>query len=328
MMNTKDRVAALLAGAKGCVSGEEMSAKLGVSRAAVNAAVQLLRKDGYQIGSSTKKGYTLERSPDALSAGELAARLGEARMETVECFDSLGSTNDLLKRLAASGAPEGAVVVANEQTAGRGRLGRSFMSPKNSGIYLSMALRPDCAPSDAANLTAWVAVAICRALAGCGVDAGIKWVNDIVCGGKKVGGILTEMAVESESGRVQYVVTGIGINVSQTAEDFPFELRDIAASLRMAGAGSVDRNELAANMIRELDALRASWPDGKIGYLEEYRSRCVNIGREVVFTRDGTQYAGTASGVDGEFGLAVDTDSGPLTLRSGEVSVRGMYGYV
>lgn len=327
MMMTKDYVLAILMNARGCVSGERISKTLGLSRAAVNAAVRALRGEGYDISSSTRTGYTLVSSPGRLCAGELLARLGEKRMESVACLESVGSTNDHLKELAAGGAPAGTVVIANEQTAGRGRQGRSFLSPPDAGIYLSMLFRPECDAGSVSQLTAWTGAAVCRALASSGVSAGVKWVNDIVMNGRKLGGILTELAVEGESGRIQYAVIGVGVNAGQ--DSFPPELADIAASVYMETGRRIPRGALAADIIRELDALRADFPGKRAVYLDAYRALCVTLGREVTYVSEGAARRGTAEGIADDFALLVRRPDGSTeALRSGEVSVRGLCGYV
>ena len=327
MHMTKDLVYSILFSAGGCVSGESISRALGVSRAAVNAAVQALRQEGYEIRSSTRTGYTLLSSPDRLCEGELLARLGAERMAAVVCLDSVDSTNDYLKTLAQNGAPAGTVVVANGQTAGRGRLGRSFLSPRDEGVFLSVLLRPACAAEAVPQLTAWTAAAMCRALESASeTKPGIKWVNDLVLNGRKLGGILTELSVEGESGYVQYVVAGIGINVGQ--ESFPAELAEIATSLFLETGRRVSRCELAAAMIRELDALRRDFPREKAAYLDAYRRSCVTTGRAVTYTENGQPRSGRAAFIDEDFGLVVQTPGGGTkTLRSGEASVRGLCGY-
>ncbi|MEI3506310.1 MAG: biotin--[acetyl-CoA-carboxylase] ligase [Anaerotignum faecicola] len=219
---TKDAVLAILRKENDYISGEHISRLLGVSRAAVNTAVKALRAEGYEISSSTNKGYHLDAVPNSISAQELAAYLDEARMQTVECLASVDSTNNRLRELALAGAPNGQVVLANEQTQGKGRRGRAFASPQDNGIYLSILFHPDTLPTDIVEITAWTAVATNNAIEEvCGVRAGIKWVNDLVIDRKKICGILTEMSVESESGYIQYLIIGIGINVNGQAEDFP-----------------------------------------------------------------------------------------------------------
>lgn len=310
------------------MSGESISRALGVSRAAVNAAVAALRREGYDIRSSTKTGYELSSGPDRLRGGELAARLGAARAANIVCLDTVGSTNEYLKGLAQSGAPEGTVVLANSQTAGKGRLGRSFYSPRDEGIYLSFLMRPNCPAESAAQLTAWVAVAVHRVLLRlCGVSAGIKWVNDIVLNGRKLCGILTEVSIEAESGHIQYVVVGLGLNVLQRG--FSPELAQTATSLLMETGRRYSRCDLAAALTDELDRVNVSFPQGAEECLREYRGACVTLGREVCFLRNGVRHTGTAEDIDSDFGLRVCLSGGGReTLRSGEVSVRGMYGYI
>lgn len=183
---TKDAVLAILRKENDYISGEHISRLLGVSRAAVNTAVKALRADGYEISSSTNKGYHLDAVPNSISAQELAAYLDEARMQTVECLASVDSTNNRLRELALAGAPNGQVVLANEQTQGKGRRGRAFASPQDNGIYLSILFHPDTLPTDIVEITAWTAVATNNAIEEvCGVRAGIKWVNDLVIDRKK-----------------------------------------------------------------------------------------------------------------------------------------------
>ena len=232
---SKEKIFALLSAQAGdFVSGEDISAQLGISRAAVWKAVGALRRDGYTIEAQTGLGYRLADSPDVLSERELRRRLGETKTvgRTLHCFESVDSTNSYLKRIAAEGAPDGAVAVADEQTAGRGRRGRSFSSSPGRGVYLSALLRPQLAPEKILPLTALGAVAACDAVERtCGVRPQIKWTNDLVLNGKKLSGTLTELSLEGESGALQYAVIGIGVNCNNTLEDFPPELRDVATSL-------------------------------------------------------------------------------------------------
>ncbi len=327
---TKDHVIAILRKSDEYVSGEEISQVLGVSRAAVNSAVKSLRKDGYHILSSTNKGYLLSGSPDKLNAGELLALLPAGRTERIVHLETVDSTNNYLRMLAQEGAPDGFIAVANEQTGGRGRLGRSFQSPKDKGIYLSMLMRPDSLPAEAVNITAWVAVAMCDAIETVsGVRPGIKWVNDLVMNGKKICGILTEMSVESENGHIQYVITGIGINVNGQENDFSEEIRHIATSLAMETGTEINRAQLACEMIKGLDRLRADWPEKKEAYLSAYRKDCITLGKEVRLLRNGIEKTGAAEDIDNDFGLVVRFSDGRCeSITSGEVSVRGLYGYV
>ena len=234
------------------------------------------------------------------------------------------------KRIAMTGAPEGTVVIANDQTAGRGRMGRQFQSPRDKGIYLSVLLRPEMEPQRLMPVTAMAGVAVCDAVEKvCGVRPGLKWPNDPVIGNRKLCGILTEMSLEGETGRVQYLVLGIGINVGQEAEDFSPDVAAIATSLSAYLGRPVSRPELAAALIHELEWLYETLKAGDLSdYLNAYRRDCVNLGKTVQLLGEEREVV-TAVDIDGEFGLVVRTgDGGEKTVRSGEVSVRGMYGYV
>ena len=327
---TKDKVLAILKNAGGYVSGEKISAELGLSRAAVNAAIKTLREEGYGISSSTNRGYELAGGPDILSGGELLCRLGAERMERVKFLETVDSTNTCLRTLALAGAPAGSVVCSDQQTGGRGRLGRSFASPAGSGVYLSYLLRPTTLPENTADLTAWTAEAMCGAVEdACGARPRIKWVNDLIMNGRKTGGILTEMSVESESGSVQYVIAGVGINVSRLEADFPEELRGIATSLKQETGREISRAELAADMIRRFDKLAEDYPARKEDYLAAYRRDCLTPGNRVLVRRGGSEREAFAESISDDFGLEVRYGDGTReAVSSGEVSVRGLLGYV
>ena len=313
------------------VSGEQISADMGLTRAAVWKGVDALRKEGYEIESKTRLGYRLVSAPDRLTAEDLLARLNVRRVGTcVEVLQSVDSTNNYAKQAALSGAADGLVVAANEQTGGRGRNGRAFQSPPGKGLYLTALLRPSCAPEAVLPITALAAVAMCNAVERvCGVRPGIKWTNDLVLGGKKLAGILTEMGIEGESGALQYVVIGIGTNVNQEKSDFSGEVADVATSLRMETGGSVCRAALAAALIEELDGLYACLGGDTSAYLAAYRRDCITLGRDVRILGSGAERRGRAVDVDDAFGLIVRYEDGTQeTIRSGEVSVRGLYGYV
>lgn len=326
----KDEVLALLKEGTGFCSGQVISERLGVSRTAVWKAVEALRQEGYVIPSIPRLGYQLEESPDRLSAGELAAALHGRRVgRALVCLDTVDSTNDEIKRRAAD-APDGLVILAEQQTGGRGRRGRSFVSPAGQGLYLSVLLRPACALHEIPALTAWTAVAVCEALEQtCGISPGIKWPNDVIADGRKLCGILTELELEAESGSLRYVVVGIGINLTQTEADFGPEVAPVAISLAQAAGKVPRRAELAAAVISALDSLYDAFPAGKPDYLEGYRRRCLTTGRPVqVITPAGTR-RGTAEGIDETFSLVVRWENGVReAVSSGEVSVRGLLGYV
>ena len=329
----RDRVAALLAQSQGYLSGEEMSRALGVTRAAVWKEMEALRREGWPIESSPRKGYRLAGPPPALSGAYISAQLppdslfsGKVLVEPV-----VDSTNTRLKAMAAAGAPEGTALIAEEQTGGRGTHGRSFQSPKGQGIYLSVLLRPFLTPDRLPPVTALAGVSVCAAVERvCGARPGLKWPNDPVLKGKKLCGILTELSLEAETGRVQSLVLGIGVNVGQRAEDFSPEVAEMATSLSMALGRSVSRPALAAAEIRALDRLYARLLAGDLtADLEAYRRSCVNLGKTVqLISPDGTRETAQALDIDRDFSLVVRTGTGETkTVRSGEVSVRGMYGY-
>ena len=325
----RDQVLALLKAGDAPCSGEGMSRTLGVSRAAVWKAVEALRQEGYVISSAPHRGYRLEDSPDLLSPGELAGALaGRTVGAALLCLDTVDSTNNELKRRADT-APDGLAVLAQEQTGGRGRLGRSFVSPAGKGLYLSVLLRPQCVLADAGMLTAWTAVAVCRALERCcGVRAGIKWPNDIVLEGRKLCGILTELELEAETAALRHVIVGVGINVSQDAADFGPEVAPVAISLAQALGQAPRRSQLAAEVLSALDDLYRAFPAQKADYLARYRALCVTAGRAVRVLRPGQVRTGTAEAVNEDFALLVRWDNGEQEARSsGEVSVRGLLGY-
>lgn len=334
MLTTRDHVIASLICADGYISGERISSSLGISRAAINTAVKSLRAAGYEIESSTQKGYRLTGHPDIISAGELLPFLPSERVETIHTYDEVASTNDTLKQLSFEGAPAGTVVIADHQSKGKGRRGRSFDSPHGTGIYFSYLMRPAIAPSDASQITAWTAVAIRRAISSaCGIDPEIKWVNDLVIDSRKIAGILTEMTMESESYMIDSIIVGIGINVNQAEKDFPEDIRNIAGSLRMSKGEIISRASIVAEMVKEMDKLSYSLPGSSSEYLSEYRDACLTLGKEVsvVKVHDSGEIPrhGTAIDIDPDFSLKVRFEDGhEEILSSGEVSVRGLYGYI
>ena len=324
----RDDVLLLLTEAEGYLSGEEMREKLGVSRAAVSQAVRALRADGYDIDAVTNRGYCLRARPDTLTAGDVLPYLPEARRATVRCFAQIDSTNSYLKAEAMRGAPDGLCAIADRQTAGRGRAGRPFRSDAGQGVYLSMLLRPNCAPTAAMTMTAHVAVAVCRALEACGVQPGIKWTNDLVWEKQKLAGILTEMGLNAAGG-VDWTIVGIGVNCCQKAEDFPPDIRDRACSLAMAAGQEIDRCRVAAAMMESLWEMDASLFTGKEDMLRFYRKNCVTIGKDISVVGAGEVRHGRALDVDDEGALVVQfSDSHVEAVNAGEVSIRGMYGYV
>ena len=256
-------------------------------------------------------------SPDYPWAGQL------------QYFPSIGSTNDELKRLARQGAPHGTAVLAGHQSGGHGRMGRSFHSPEGMGIYLSILLRPCCRPLDLMHLTCAAAVSMCDAVeASAGFRPGIKWTNDLVHGKRKLGGILTELGLRPD-GTVDFCIIGIGINCRQSREDFPEDLRGIASSLKLVTGKDISPAAVAAAMLEQLHRMDARLLTEKDAILEAYRRDCVTLGQEISVVRGDSIRHGTALDIDGDGALVVAFDDGaPETVNSGEVSIRGMYGYV
>ena len=331
-MSSREAVLSLLRGEEGFLSGQELSRRLGLTRAAVWKAVDALRREGYEIEARTGLGYRLTAAPDVLTEAEIRSFLGPTRLvgRELRCFEELDSTNNYLKTLPE--APDGLAVTADSQTAGRGRMDRSFQSPKGQGIYLSVLLRPRLSPDRLPPVTALAGVAVCAAVERvCGVRPGLKWPNDPVLNGKKLCGILTEMSLEAETGRVQSLVLGIGINVSQGPEDFSPQVREMATSLGQALGKPVSRPRLTAALLEELDRTYAALLAGDLSaYLSAYRRDCVNLGKTVQLLPFGGGERETAQAVDidEDFSLVVrGPDGKERTVRSGEVSVRGLYGY-
>ena len=243
-------------------------------------------------------------------------------------FDSIGSTNDEAKKMALSGAPHGTVLVAGYQTNGHGRLGRSFHSPENVGVYLTVLLRPNCKPQELMHLTCATAVAMCDAVeSAAGFRPGIKWTNDLVSGRKKLGGILTGLGLRPD-GTVDYAIIGIGINCCQGPQDFPPNIADMAASLAMIAEKEIDRARVAAAMMEALWHMGDTLLTEKDVMLQRYRKDCITLGQDVVLVRGDEKRYGTALDIDDEGALIVRYDNGEIAaVNSGEISVRGMYGY-
>ena len=244
-------------------------------------------------------------------------------------FDVIDSTNTRAKKMAAEGAPHGTVLIADQQTGGRGRLGRSFHSPAGSGIYLSVILRPQCHASELMHLTCATGAAMCDAVeSACGIRPGIKWTNDLVFQKRKLGGILTELSLTAE-GNVAYAVVGIGINCTQSEMDFPEDIRPIATSLRLCAKDPIDRRKVIAAMLIQLENMSQSLLTRKEQIMNRYRRDCITVGQEIsVIAGENVRY-GTALSVDEDGALVVRFSDGHTeAVGSGEVSIRGMYGYI
>ena len=310
----------------GWVSGAEISRRLGVSRTAIWKQVEALRLLGYQVEAAPRRGYRLVSRPDVLTPEEVLAGLATRRLgRVVEYREAVGSTNDLAKEMARQGAPEGLLVLAEQQTAGRGRMGRSWSTPPGTAIAMSLVLRPDLPPHEAPRITLAAAVAVAEAVReAAGVPAGIKWPNDVQVGGRKLCGILTEM--EAEIDRVAFVVVGIGLNVTLRREQMDPAFRETATSLALEGARPVRRAALVQAILARFEAAYDELLGGRFGLvLDRWRALSVTLGQSVrVLGLDGRVMAeGVAEAVDADGALLVRDGAGRIhRVVSGEVSLR------
>ena len=323
-MTTKEKLLALLEDSKGTFfSGEEIARTLQVSRAAVWKAVNALREDGYTIDAATNKGYRLSPDSDILSPQGIRRFLKpEYRDLDLTVLPTAPSTNALVREKANQGCPEGCVVIACAQTAGRGRYGRQFFSPADTGVYLSLLLRPTAySPQQATCLTAAAAAAMCQAIeAVTGQQPGIKWVNDIFLHGKKVCGILTEAAVGLETGTLNYMVLGAGVNLYPPAEGFPEEIQPIAGSVLERSCPEA-KNRLVGEFLNRFWDFYAH-PECRT-YLEDYRARSLAIGRNVTVLSAGKAVSAYAYGIDDDFRLLVRYENGDTeALSYGEIRIQ------
>lgn len=324
----KSKVLAALRSRKGYVSGQELCENLGVSRAAVWKGVQKLKQEGYRIEAIPNKGYCLMDSPDVLNAEELKNFRKTAWAGTqIVYYDVTDSTNIQAKRLAEEGASHGTLVVAGRQEAGRGRRGRSWESPEKDGIFMTLLLRPDFKPKEASMLTIVAAMAVTKAIQTMyGIRAGIKWPNDIVLNGKKICGILTEMNTEIDA--INYVVVGIGINISN--RKFESEASFIATSLEAESGKTIHRAKLIAAVLEQFEFYYDKFCKAKdlSDIMEEYNRYLVNMDRQVRILDPKEPFTGISRGITEKGELIVTAENGTKLVSSGEVSVRGIYGYV
>ena len=312
-MGVKDEVLDILYKSKGSfVSGEAIAEALGVSRAAVGKAVNRLRTEGMPITSANKSGHRLEAEPDILYAAAIEREAGIS----AEVLKTVDSTNNEAKRRIANGATGDFILAAEEQTAGRGRRGNSFYSPCGTGLYFTLVLHPDSDLATATGLTTAAAVAAAESISEItGVDVGIKWVNDLYMGRKKICGILSEAVSDFETGTVQSVVIGIGINLN--TEEFPEDIREKAGSL----CKTVDRSLLCGRICRKLARYCALLPDRS--YMDEYRKRSIATGQRFSYVRGGVTEFAVAETVDDDGTLIARADDGSeLRLSSGEISIK------
>ena len=324
----KAEILKMLRETDGYVSGQELCNKFGVSRTAVWKAINQLKENGYEIEAVQNKGYHLLSAPDVMDQTELESiHATEWAGCEIYYFDSIDSTNTKAKELAEEGHPSGTLVVADRQTAGKGRRGRSWESPSGIGIFMTLMLKPEINPNHASMLTLVAAMATTRAIRRVtGVPAMIKWPNDIVMNGKKVCGILTEMSAQFDY--INHIVIGIGINVHN--EDFPEEIAQTASSIYLESGQRIHRASLIETFLEEFEDVYAEYlkTEDMEGLVKEYDAMLVNRGRQVRVLDPKEPFEGKAMGITKKGELIVDTWESRKLVSSGEVSVRGIYGYV
>jgi BirA family biotin operon repressor/biotin-[acetyl-CoA-carboxylase] ligase len=316
---------ALRQAGSGFVSGAELSQELGVTRAAIWARVDDLRKLGYDIAASPHQGYQLLSVPDVLHADDLVSLVKGIHVvgRDIRVFEKTNSTNDVVEKLARDGVPEGVVVFAEAQTQGRGRLGRRWISPPRRGLWFSVLLRPNLRPQAATQLTVAAATALVRAIRDTtGLAPEIKWPNDILIRGRKVAGVLTELSAELD--HIKYLILGIGVDVNLTASDFTPELRRVATSLRIELGRELHRADLAAAIVRELDADYRRIRAGRFEEIvDEWQARCGTLGRRVSIRIADRIVQGQAEALDHDGALLIRTEHGHLErMMGGDVTLQ------
>lgn len=325
----KARILQALRRTEGFISGQQLCEQLGVSRTAVWKAINQLRDMGYEIDSVPNKGYCIRSAPDILDKNELLSLKKTAWIgERLECFDVVGSTNTMAMQLGEEGAPHGTLVVADRQDSGKGRHGRGWVMPAGVAIAMSILLKPkELNPGNAPMLTLVSAMAVVRAIEQqTAIRPAIKWPNDIVINGKKVCGILTEMSTQMDY--INHIVVGIGINVHNA--EFTKELSDRATSLFLVNNTHYSRAALVEAVCEYFEYYYEIFmrTQDMSGMLEEYNSCLVNMGERVRVLDPKAEYEGQALGISERGELFVETSEGIRRVDSGEVSVRGIYGYV
>lgn len=325
----KTKILYVLRNTKDYISGQELCRELGVSRTAVWKVMNQLKEEGYVIEAVPNRGYHLVSSPNLLSESEILSKLNtEWAGREVIYFEETDSTNTRAKELAEAGKPHGTLVVADMQTAGKGRRGRGWSSPKGTGIFMTLILKPDLLPTKASMLTLVAALAVESGIAmATGIRGKIKWPNDIVVNGKKICGILTEMSAEMEG--IHHVVVGIGINANM--KSFPAEIQKVATSLSIEKQEEINRSDIICEIMKKFEYYYEKFiKEGDLSLLvEEYNGKMVNQNERVKVIGSEEEFQGTARGITKTGELVIDKDGeGIVTVLSGEVSVRGVYGYV
>lgn len=320
-MPTKNDVLRLLEENKGePISGQKLAELLGVSRQAIWKAVESLKEDGHIINSSINKGYQLDSNSDLISAEGIRIFLSkENRDRPIIVFKTIDSTNSEAKRLALNGASHGTVIISEEQTNGRGRKGKSFFSPPKTGIYASFILKPKVNIDDAQMVTIYAAVSVCNVIENLtNLKPKIKWVNDIYLNGKKICGILTEAISDFESGTVDFIIVGIGVNFSTKQEDFPKEIQDIAGSLPKT---NISRNQFIAALIDEM--LKNANCIFQNNLIDLYKEHSLMLGKEIIYQKNLQTLYGKVLDINERGNLVVLINNSKIDiLHSGEVEIK------
>jgi BirA family biotin operon repressor/biotin-[acetyl-CoA-carboxylase] ligase len=318
----KDRILKLLRANAGFLSGEELAAKMGISRTMVWKHIRSLEQEGFTIEAVRSRGYRITSSPDLLRVDDIKSGLRTKTVgKIVHLFPEAGSTNTVAMEMASRGEPEGAVVVAETQTAGKGRLGRKWISPKGN-LYLSVVFRPPVPVHKAPLITLMGAVAAASAIrSACGLPASIKWPNDILLAGRKVGGLLTEMSAEPD--RIRHIVLGIGLDVNMIPDALPVEVRETSTTLAIEAGGNIERAVLLQHLLRELDRWYAAFQANDAAVLQEWRTLNCTLGNPVSVSGAGEVIEGEAVAIDSEGRLVVKLDDGTeRTVAAGDVTLR------
>lgn len=320
----KSKVLKVLEENKGkTVSGAEMAKTLNLSRTSIWKAINSLRDDGYNINAVTNRGYSLADNTDLISKEGISLYLNkEFSNIDIYTYKTTSSTNEVAKKLALTGAKHGTVVISEEQTAGKGRMGRTFYSPANTGIYMSIVLRSNLTAMDSVLITTSSSVAICDAIHKVtGIECQIKWINDIYINNKKVGGILTEASTNFESGTIDYLILGIGINFNNPKDNFPDDLKEIADSLYKGNSNGINRNILCAEILNNILSIIPKIKD--YNFISEYKKRSIILNQEIMYTSGGIYSKGRAIDINNDGSLVIKHDDGSIKiLNSGEVSIR------
>lgn len=322
----KAKILAKLKNSDTYISGQELSQEFNVSRTAIWKIITKLREEGYEIEAIKNKGYKIVNAPDILSKSELESVVKD---EYTICYeDEVDSTNNYAKKIAEQGAKNKTLIVSDCQYAGKGRKGKSFASARHQGIFMTILIRPDIKPQNASKLTIIAAVAVWAGIyKATGLKCKIKWPNDIICNGKKICGILTEMSTEMQS--INYIVIGIGINTGN--DSFPDDIKEVATSIKIeAGGKSYKRSSIIAEVINSFDIYYEKFTECQnLGFIkEDYNKYLVNAGERVKIFGEKESYEAVALGIDDDGELLINRDGKIVKIVSGEVSVRGVYGYV